>query len=130
MTTAGLSLRPAPTPHPPRLLSQPYLPVLVSSEVGQLVLLGHRAPFTLSTHLSLSKVLGHSCLGHGNAKWGGGLPFSLPFAPHPSLQSPVFRGPSPASHPLVWGLGSLVALWHSLIRGCSGSAFVGGKVPK
>lgn len=45
----------------PGALPRAQLPDLLSSEVGHLVLLGRRAPFTLSTHLSLSKVLGHCC---------------------------------------------------------------------
>lgn len=84
----------------------------------------------MSTHLSLSKVLAHSRLEHSDAELGGGLLFSLPFAPHPFLQSPVAWGSSPASQPLVWGLGSLLAPWHSLIVQKLLWICLWGRVPK
>lgn len=88
VNTPVSTLKAAPAlPHSPGPLSPTHLPVLVFSEVGHLVLLGHRAPFSLSTHLSLSKVLGHSCLEHGHAKSGGACSSLCPL--HPFLQSPV-----------------------------------------
>lgn len=93
-------LREAPAlPHSPVTNSPPCS---VSSEVGHLVLLGHRAPFTLSTHLSLSKVLGYSCLEHGNAKSGEGLLCLCPLHPSPPCRALLPEAPP---LPLTPGVG-------------------------